>query len=138
MSLIKLISIFFLSIAILPKVQASVNLNVKIGQVIGGKVVEVTKTIRADYDKEIVISSAKLKNKFIVNLKKFDDLETNGTKVSPVQVDIKLVNEMQKTVGHPQTVTSFYNRTAQFAVHSSGSPSDPADINVSLSFEETN
>jgi hypothetical protein len=62
----------------------------------------------------------------------------NGNKISPIQVDIKLVNEMQKIIGRPQTVTSFYNRSAQFAVRSSGIPSDAADINVSLNFEETN
>lgn len=138
MKLIKLIPLFFLLIFILPVAQASFDLNVKIDSIVGNEVVKIHKRIRADYNKEIIITDENLKNRLVVNLKRFDSIRSGRGSVSPVQVDIKLINEMQKIIGRPQTVTSFYNHTAQFAVHSSGSPSGPADINVSLNFEETN
>jgi hypothetical protein len=117
---------------------ASINLNVKLGQMIGDKVVEVNQVYKAEYGQEVVISSNGLKNKIILNLKKFSKILVNGNKISPVQIDMRLVNEMKKLVGRPQTVTSFYNHTAQFAVPTSGIPTDKADLNVSLSFEELN
>jgi hypothetical protein len=138
MKLFKLITISCLLTFIAPLANASFNINVKIGQLVGNKIVEVNKTIQAEYNKEIVISSAGLKNKIVLNLKKFSNVLVNGNKLSPVQVDMKLVNEMQKIIGRTQTVTSFYNRSAQFAIPSSGIASDAADLNVSLNFEETN
>jgi hypothetical protein len=138
MKLVKFITITFLLTFIAPLANASFNINVKIGQLVGNKIVEVNKTIQAEYNKEIVISSAGLKNKIVLNLKKFSNVLVNGNKLSPVQVDMKLVNEMQKIIGRTQTVTSFYNRSAQFAIPSSGIASDAADLNVSLNFEETN
>lgn len=136
MKLCKLIMIGVLTAAISPVTYASFNLNVKIGQLVGSQVIEVTKTIQADYNKEITISADGLKNKIILNLKKFSNVLANGNKIAPVQVDMKLVNEMEKIIGRPQTVTSFYNHSAQFAISSSGVPSDVADINVSLNFDE--
>lgn len=108
---------------------ATLHLNVKIGQMVGNQLVEINKTISADYDKEIIVGSDNLKNKIVLNLKKFTDILVNGKKINPVQVDMKLVNDMQKIIGHTQTVTSFYNRSAQFSVR---------DLNVSLNFEEKN
>lgn len=138
MKLFRLITASLLFTLISPIASASLNLNVKIGQLVGTQLVEVNKTIAADYNKEIVISSEGLKNKIVLNLKKFSNVLVNGNKISPVQIDMKLINEMKKIIGRPQTVTSFYNRTAQFAVRSSGIPTDTADLNVTLDFEETN
>lgn len=138
MMLLRLIAASVLFVFISPVAKASFNLNIKIGQLIGNQIIEVNKTIRAEYNKEIIISSEGLKNKIVLNLKKFTNILVNGNKINPVQVDMKLVNEMQKIIGRPQTVTSFYNRTAQFALRSSGIATDAADINVSLNFEETN
>ncbi|MDD4976318.1 MAG: hypothetical protein PHY93_18310 [Bacteriovorax sp.] len=138
MKLFRLVTVSFLCILISPMASASFNLNIKIGQLVGTQVVEMNKTIEADYNKDIIISPEGLKNKIILSLKKFNNVLVNGNKISPIQVDIKLVNEMQKIIGRPQTVTSFYNRSAQFAVRSSGIASDVADINVSLKFEEMN
>lgn len=121
-----------------PMAMATLNLNVKIGKMVGDQLVEINRTISTDYNKEIIISSDRLKNKIVLNLKKFSNVLVNGKKISPVQVDMKLVNEMQKIIGRPQTVTSFYNRTAEFSVRSSGEPKDLADMNVSLDFHETN
>ena len=121
-----------------PLAKASLNLNVKIGQLVGTQIVEVNKTIAADYNKDIVITSAGLKNKIVLSLRKFSNVLVNGNKINPVQIDMKLVNDMKMIIGHPQTVTSFYNRSAEFAVRSSGIPTDAADLNVSLNFEETN
>jgi hypothetical protein len=105
---------------------------------VGNQLTEINRTIAADYDKEIVIGTDSLKNKIVLNLKKFTNVLVNGKKISPIQVDMKLVNEMQEIIGRPQTVTSFYNRSAQFSVRSSGNIKDIADLNVSLNFEETN
>ncbi|MFA6236886.1 MAG: hypothetical protein WC635_06115 [Bacteriovorax sp.] len=121
-----------------PVANATLNLNVKIGKMVGNQLTEINRTIAADYDKEIVIGTDSLKNKIVLNLKKFTNVLVNGKKISPIQVDMKLVNEMQEIIGRPQTVTSFYNRSAQFSVRSSGNIKDIADLNVSLNFEETN
>lgn len=117
---------------------ATLNLNVKIGKMVGDQLVEINRTIATDYNKEIVITSDNLKNKIVFNLKKFTNILVNGKKISPVQVDMKLVNEMQKMIGRPQTVTSFYNRSAQFSAHSTGNSKDIADLAVTVNFEETN
>lgn len=117
---------------------ATLNLNVKIGKMVGDQLVEINRTIATDYNKEIIITSDNLKNKIVFNLKKFTNILVNGKKISPVQVDMKLVNEMQKMIGRSQTVTSFYNRSAQFSAHSSGNPKDVADLAVTVSFEESN
>ena len=138
MKLFKLITAALLFTLISPVAMASLNLNVKIGQVVGNQIIEVNKTIKAEYDKEIVISSDGLKNKIVLNLTKIANVLSNGDKISPVQIDMKLMNKMQKIVGRPQTITSFYNRTAQFAVQSSGVATDAADLKVSLDFEEKN
>jgi hypothetical protein len=138
MKLFRIITTSFLLMLISPLASASFNLNIKIGQLVGTQIVEMNKTIEADYNKDIIIRPEGLKNKIVLSLKKFSNVLVNGNKISPIQVDIKLVNEMQKIIGRPQTVTSFYNRSAQFAVRSSGIASDAADINVSLNFEETN
>ena len=114
------------------------NLNVKIGQLIGDHFVETHKNIQAEYDKEIIISSESLKNKIVLNLRKFKFPLIDGSKISPVQIDLKLVDEMKKIIGHPQTFTSFYNHTAHFSVPSSGLITDVADLKVSLNFEERN
>lgn len=138
MKLFHLITASFLFLLISPIAKASLNLNVKIGQLVGSQLVEINKTIAADYDKEIVISPEGLKNKIVINLKKFSNVLVNGNRISPVQIDMKLVDEMKKIIGRPQTVTSFYNRSAQFEVNSRGALTDSADLNVSLNFEETN
>jgi argonaute-like protein implicated in RNA metabolism and viral defense len=138
MKYIGLLSLLFFFIIQSPQANASLNLTVKIGHLVGTQLVEVNKTIAADYNKEIVISAEGLKNKIILNLKKFSNVLVNGNKISPVQIDMKLVNEMEKIIGKTQTVTSFYNRSAQFAVRSTGIITDIADMNVTLNFEETN
>lgn len=134
----RLVTIASLIMLISFATQASININVKIGQLVGNQVVEVNRTISSEYNKEIVISPDGLKNKIVLNLKKFSNVVVNGSKINPVQIDMKLINEMKKIIGRPQTVTSFYNRTAQFAVRSSGIATDDADLNVSLNFEEIN
>lgn len=121
-----------------PMANASLSLNVKIGKMVGDQLVEINRTIAAEYGKEIIISSDSLKNKIVLHLKKFSNVLVNGKRISPVQVDMKLVNDMEKIIGTTQTVTSFYNRTAQFSVRSNGKITDAADMNVSLNFEETN
>ena len=121
-----------------PLTFASLNLDITIGKMVGNKLVEVNKTITADYDKDVVIISSELKDKIILNFKKFSNVLVNGKKISPIQVDMKLVNKMQKAIGRTQTVTSFYNRTAKFSINSTGSLTSVKDLDISLKFEEIN
>lgn len=138
MYLSKLLATFLLFSLMIPKANAGLNLNVKIGQLVGNQLVEINKSISGDYNKEIIISPDGFKNKIILKFKKFSNVLVNGNKISPVQVDMQFVNELKKVIGRTQTVTSFYNRSAEFAIRTSGRISDSADLNVSLNFEETN
>lgn len=121
-----------------PMANATLNLNVKIGKIVENQFVEINKSISADYGKDIVITSDSLKNKIVLNLKKFSNILVNGKKIHPVQVDMKIVDEMKKIIGRPQTVTSFYNQSAQFSVSPTNDLSDANKVSVSLNFEETN
>ncbi len=106
---------------------AEITLNVKIAQVVDSQTVESVKSISANYNQDIVISETGLKNKIVINLKKFKNILVNGTKINPVQIDMKVVDSSKKTVGKTHTVTSFYNNSAQFTF---------PDRNVSLNFQE--
>ncbi len=101
---------------------SQLNLNIKIGQ-------NIVKTVSANYGQDIIVSADGLKNKMVFNLRKFKNILVNGNKINPVQIDLKLVNDMKKIIGKPQTVTSFYNRTAQFNV-------GEGDLSVSVDFQE--
>lgn len=114
---------------------AEINLNIKIGQVIGSKTIETVKTISANYNQDIVIMQEGLKNKIVINLKKFKNILVNGSRINPVQIDMKMIDSTKKVIGKPQTITSFYNNTAQFNVQNSIT-SDSGDVNVSLNFQE--
>lgn len=114
---------------------AEINLNIKIGQVIGSKTIETVKTISTNYNQDIVIMQEGLKNKIVINLKKFKNILVNGSKINPVQIDMKMVDGTKKTVGKPQTITSFYNNKAEFNVQNSVA-SDNGAVNVSLNFQE--
>lgn len=129
-------ALFFMILS--PFAKASLNLNVKIGQIVGSQIIEINKTISADYNKEIVIAPEGLKNKIVLSLRKFSNVLVNGKKINPVQIDMKIVDEMKKIIGKPQTITSFYSKSAQFAVPSTGVAADPRDLNVTLHFEEAN
>lgn len=114
---------------------AEINLKIKIGQVIGTKSFETVKTISANYNQDIVIAQEGLKNKIVINLKKFKNILVNGSKINPIQIDMKMVDATRKVIGKPQTITSFYNNEAQFNVQNSIA-SDNGDVNVSLNFQE--
>lgn len=106
---------------------SEINLKVTIDQMIGSKKVETIKSVSGNYEQDIEILSEGLKNKIVLNLRKFKNILVNGNKINPVQIDMKVVNELHKVIGKPQTVTSFYNKSAQF---SSG------DLNISVAVEE--
>ena len=136
--ILKLTSLLFLFFLISSEVSASLNINVKIGQMIGNRLVEINKNIQAEFDKEIIITTENFKNKIVLNLRKFNYPLVDGLKINPIQIDMKLVNEMQQMIGRPHTITSFYNHSAHFSIPSSGIITDVADLNVSLNFEEKN
>lgn len=119
-----------------PKAYSQINLNIKIDQVVGSKTIEIVKTITGNYNQDIVIMPEGLKNKIVLNLRKFQNILVNGNKINPVQIDMKIINDMKKVIGKPQTVTSFYNKSAEFNISSSGLKADNADLNVKLNFEE--
>lgn len=121
-----------------PKANATLNLNIKIGKMVENQLVEINKNISSEYNKDIVITSANLKNKIVLKLKKFSNILVNGKRIHPVQVDMKIVDEMKKIIGRPQTVTSFYNQSAQFSVSPTSDLADANKLSVSLNFEETN
>lgn len=114
---------------------AEINLNIKIEQVVGSKTIETVKNISARYNQDIVIMHEGLKNKIVINLKKFKNVLVNGSKINPVQIDMKMVDASKKTIGKAQTFTSFYNNQAQFNVQNSLA-SDNGNVNVSLNFQE--
>lgn len=114
---------------------AEINLNIKIEQVIGSKSFETVKTVSAKYNQDIVIMQEGLKNRIVINLKKFKNILVNGSKINPIQIDMKMIDSTKKVVGKPQTITSFYNNEAQFNVQNSIT-SDTGGVNVSLNFQE--
>lgn len=118
--------------------KAALSLDIKINQKVGNQVVEIEKKISGNYNQDIEIEHNGLKNKIILNLKKFKNITVNGNKIDPVQIDLKLVNEKKKPVGKSHTITSFYNKTAQFNLPSSGIITDDSDISLRLNFEEVN
>ena len=109
-------------------VSAEINLSIKIGRLVGTETIETVRKFSAQYNQDIVVVPEGLKNKLVFNLKKFKDILVNGNRINPVQIDMKMVNETKEMVGKSQTVTSFYNNSAQFDV-SNG-------MKVSLNFEE--
>lgn len=114
---------------------SEINLNIKIGQVIDSKTIETVKTIAVNYNQDIVIMQPGLKNKIVINLKKFKNILVNGSKINPIQIDMKVVDSTKKIIGKPQTITSFYNNEAQFNVQN-GLNSDNGNVNVFLNFQE--
>ncbi|TDP51370.1 hypothetical protein C8D79_3545 [Bacteriovorax stolpii] len=106
---------------------SQINLNIKINQVVGSKTVEIVKTITGNYNQDIVIASEGLKNRIVFSLRKFKNILVNGNKINPVQIDMKMVDEAKKVIGKPQTITSFYNKSAEF---------NASDLNVKVNFEE--
>lgn len=134
----KALSFLVLALAFMqsPNAYSQINLNIKIAQVIGSKNIELVKNISGNYDQDIEIYSEGLKNKIVLNLRKFKNVLVNGNKINPVQIDMKIVDDFKKVVGKPQTVTSFYNQSAEFNAQSSGKKAGESDLNVQVKFEE--
>ena len=118
--------------------QAALSLDVKIARKIGAKIVETTKKIAANYNQDVVISEEGFKNKIILKLKKFSNIKVNGNAINPVQIDLRMIDATERLVGKPQTITSFYQQSAQFKLPSDGVITDPSDLQVSLNFQEMN
>lgn len=108
-------------------VSAEITVSVKIDQVVGSNTVASVKNISANYNQDIVIAQEGLKDKIIINLKKFKNILVNGNKINPVQIDMKLVDASKKAIGKTQTVTSFYTNSAQFSLPGK---------NITLNFQE--
>lgn len=128
----------FLSVLAFQEARASLNLDVTIERKVGSQVVATSKTISTNYNQDVVITDDGLKNKIILKLKKFSNINVNGAIHHPVQIDLKMIDDMKKLVGKPQTITSFYQQSAQFKMASNGLISDASDVKVSLNFREIN
>ncbi len=112
---------------------AQINLNITFLQLIDGKKVLTTKTIRSEYDKDIVLTHEIVKEQIVLNLKKVRDVVMNGSIIKPVQVDLRLVGADEKLIGKPQTVTTFYTKAAQFSIPGIGKEKW---LNLSVNFQE--
>ena len=132
-----LILAIFTFLTTVSSTNASVVLNVKIAQMINNQIVEVTKKYSAEYNKDILINEDGLKNNLVLRLKKFSNILVNGNKLNPVQVDLKVLNDMKQIIGKTQTITSFYQGQMNFEAKSDLSNATP-DLNVSLTVEESN
>lgn len=108
-----------------------INLNVTINQLVGTEKIQTTKLIQSEFNKDIIISHESLKNKIVINLKKVPQISVNGSLVSPVQIDLKLIDEAKKIIGKPQTITTFYTNAAHFYI-----PGTDQKLNLSLNFKE--
>lgn len=108
---------------------ATVQLNVKIGRVVGKKTIETVKTYSVNYNQDVIIQAEDQKSSIVIRLKKFQNILVNGAEINPVQIDMKVLNEIQEIVGVPQTVTSFYKKSAEFK---------GPGLKVALDFEDNN
>ena len=117
-------------------VSAEINLNIKIGQIINSKKVETIKIVSVRFNQDTVVLQPGSKNKIVINLKKIENIIVNGNSINPVQIDIKMIDSKKKTIGEPQTSTSFYNNEAHFNIRNK-SYSDGGEVSVRLKFQET-
>lgn len=108
-----------------------INLNVTINQLIGSEKIQTIKQIKSEFDKDIIIIHEGFKNKIVINLKKVPQISVNGSLVSPIQIDLKLIDEAKKIIGKPQTITTFYTNSANFYI-----PGTDKKLNLSLNFKE--
>lgn len=108
-----------------------INLNVTINQLVGAEKIQTTKLLQSEFNKDIIITHESLKNKIVINLKKVPQVSANGSLVSPVQIDLKLIDEAKKIIGKSQTITTFYTNAAQFYI-----PGTDQKLNLFLKFKE--
>ena len=112
---------------------AQVSLNITFFQLINGKKVLTTKTIKTEYDRDVILTHENVKEQIVLNLKKVNDVVVNGNVVKPVQIDMKLVGSGEKLIGKPQTVTTFYTKAAQFSIPGVGKETW---LNLSVDFKD--
>lgn len=115
---------------------SAINLNVKIEKIVNNQLVEVSKNISSDYNKEIVIQDDTLQGKIILTLRKIKNVLVNGTKIEPVQINLKAINSEKKNNAKMQTITSFYKKEAKFVVSTDSEIHNPMEVN--LEFNEVN
>ena len=107
--------------------KAEIKLRIKIDRIVDSKSVEFTRNVSANYNQDIIVDEYGLKDKIVINLKKFQNMLVHGMKINPVQIEVKVIDSSKKTIGKTLTVTSFYNNSAHFAF---------PDRSVSLDFKE--
>jgi hypothetical protein len=115
---------------------AAINLNVKIEKMVNNQLIEVSKNISSDYNKEIVIQDETLQGKIILTLRKIKNVLVNGAKIEPIQINLKAINLEKKSDAKIQTITSFYKKEAKFVVSSDSEVHNPMEVN--LEFSEVN
>lgn len=136
MKSISTIFIMFIAVFYSTTTFAAINLNVKIEKMVNNQLVEVSKNISSDYNKEIIIQDESLQGKIILTLKKIKNVLVNGTKIEPVQINLQAINTQKKNDPKIQTITSFYKKEAKFVVSSDSEVHSPMEVN--LEFNEVN
>ena len=93
---------------------AELSLNVKINKTVGEKTIQIIKRFKANFDQDIILNQDDAKERMILNFKKFKNITVNGTKLNPIQVDMKTIDQFKKQIGKVKTITSFHQRQALF------------------------
>jgi hypothetical protein len=114
----------------------ALNLNIKIGTMVNNKLVEVTRSLSSDYEKEILIEDESFKDKIVLTLKKIKNVLANGTKIEPIQISIQTFDPTNKLNTRSHTITSFYSKEANFKIASI--KENQKEILFNLQFNEVN
>lgn len=113
---------------------AQVNLAIKIDKTIDNKKIEINKIVKTDFDKPVIISDSGLSDKLILTIKKIKNVFVNGSKIEPIQIQLK-TNSKEKKDSIDQTVTSFYSNSAHFNIAAN---EHSEAMSVELQFNEIN
>ncbi len=111
--------------------RAELSLDIKISKRNGDKTFQIIQNMKANFNQDIILNHSELKEKIVLNFKKFKNISVNGSKINPIQVDLKTLDNKQNQVGKVKTVTSFYRGEAEFSGESSGEV-----WSVNLNFKE--
>jgi hypothetical protein len=112
------------------------TLKVKIGTLVNNKLVEVTRSVSSDFEKEILIEDESFKDKIVLTLKKIKNVLANGTKIEPIQISIQTFDPTNKSNTRSHTITSFYSKEANFKIASI--QENQKEILFNLQFNEVN
>lgn len=120
--------LFFYSTAIFSKI----NLQIKLEKMVDQKLIEISKDISTEFDKEYVIQDQNFPDKVVVKLKRFASFESNGVSVEPIQINVKRMDTDPKRAGNWQSMTSFYKNEANFDLMAQDNSNDKIKMNLNF------